>query len=73
MSTPMIRPSILLERIGWSHAELARRLGISPATVLSWVRNDYWPDVVVDYLRHVSEAVIKIRVPVRYREDEADD
>ena len=39
-----------LERIGWSQAELARRLGVTPAVVTRWVNEDRVPEYAIAYL-----------------------
>ena len=39
-----------LERLGWSQAELGRRLGVHVNTVTNWVNNGA-PPHVVEYLR----------------------
>ena len=52
-----------LARIGWTHAEAARRLGLSPRTVQGW---DKAPDDVLDYLGRVGNAVASVPIPTRF-------
>lgn len=51
-----------LARIGWTHAEAARRLGLSPRTVQGW---DKAPADVLDYLVRVGDAVASVPIPTR--------
>jgi transcriptional regulator with XRE-family HTH domain len=39
-----------LERLGWSQAELARRLGVSNAKVTGWVNKGEAPQYAIAYL-----------------------
>lgn len=44
-----------LKELGWSQAELARRLGVSPPTVTNWVNRSEFPKYSEAYLELAVE------------------
>lgn len=56
--------SALLDRIGWSRRELARKIGVHEDGPRNWTRPGYRiPDQVADYLRAVAAALDAVPPP----------
>lgn len=56
----------LLERVGWTGNELARRLGCGLSTVPTWQRNGKTPNEVLDFLEKIA-ILVESEAPPRVR------
>ena len=54
----------LLDRTGWSHAELAYRLGMATASIRDWrERRRNPPPAILDYLERIAAAIDSVGPP----------